>query len=357
MNAAPTGPLVDGYQLVAFDLDGVVYLIDRPIPGAVEAIGRLHAGGRSVAYVTNNASRRSSDVAQLLTGMGVPARPEEVLTSAGAAAELLRDRLPAGSAVLVVGAEALRAEVSAVGLRPVTTADESPVAVVQGYGPLVGWADLAEASIAVRAGALWIATNTDRTLPSGRGPLPGNGSLVAVLRTALDREPDVVVGKPEPALFATAARRADGGRTLVVGDRLDTDIEGAVRAGLDSLLVLTGVSDVPELLTAGPQRRPTYVCFDLAGLSDPAAVVRVGGGPAGDRSADAPSVGSGWTVSVADGVLELTGSGRPLDAVPALCAAAWSRGPEAAGSTPTAPRVRAGSAEAEAALRALGLSV
>ena len=108
--------------------------------------------------------------------------------------------------------------------------------------------------MAVRAGAIWIATNTDRTLPSGRGPLPGNGALVAALRTALDREPDVVVGKPEPALFATAARRAGAGRTLVVGDRLDTDIEGARRAGLDSLLVLTGVSGVPELLAAEPER-------------------------------------------------------------------------------------------------------
>ncbi|MEU8191431.1 HAD-IIA family hydrolase, partial [Micromonospora carbonacea] len=287
--------LVDGYSLVVFDLDGVIYLIDRPIPGAVEAVGRLHAEGRTVAYATNNASRRASEVADLLTGMGVPAGPEEVLTSAGASAELLAERLPAGSPVLVVGAEALRAEITAVGLRPVSRLDESPVAVVQGYGPQVGWADLAEASLAVRAGAQWIATNTDRTLPSGRGPLPGNGSLVAVLRTALDRDPDVVVGKPEPALFATAARRAGQGRTLVVGDRLDTDIEGARRAGLDSLLVLTGVSDVPELLAAPAARRPTYVSVDLAGLFDPAAVVRVPG---------AAETG-GWSVRATDGGLEL----------------------------------------------------
>ncbi|MEU4717888.1 HAD-IIA family hydrolase, partial [Micromonospora purpureochromogenes] len=267
--------LVDGYTLVVFDLDGVIYLIDRPIPGAVEAVGRLHADGRAVAYATNNASRRSSEVADLLTGMGVPAEPQEVLTSAAAAAELLRDRFPAGAPVLVVGAEALRAEIRAAGLTPVARADESPVAVVQGYGPQVGWVDLAEASVAIRAGATWVATNTDRTLPSGRGPLPGNGSLVAALRHALDREPDVVVGKPEAALFATAARRAGAGRTLVVGDRLDTDIEGARRAGLDSLLVLTGVSDVPELLAAPESRRPTYVAMNLAGLFDPAAVARV----------------------------------------------------------------------------------
>ncbi|MFE9207043.1 HAD-IIA family hydrolase [Micromonospora sp. NPDC007230] len=328
--------LVDGYTLVVFDLDGVIYLIDRPIPGAVEAVARLHAEGRAVAYATNNASRRSSEVADLLTGMGVPARPEEVLTSAAATAELLRDRLPAGAPVLVVGAEALRAELRAVGLRPVATADEEPAAVAQGYGPQVGWVDLAEASLAVRAGAPWYATNTDRTLPSPRGPLPGNGSLVAVLRTALGRDPDVVVGKPEPALFATAARRAGEGRTLVVGDRLDTDIEGARRAGLDSLLVLTGVSGLPELLAAPEERRPAYVSVDLAGLFNPAAVVGVPGAPDGGS----------WSVKVADGGLILDGAGRPLDALAALCAVAWSTG--------VGPRVRPASPAAAEALAALG---
>ncbi|GAA4578528.1 HAD-IIA family hydrolase [Micromonospora coerulea] len=330
--------LVDGYALVVFDLDGVIYLIDRPIPGAVAAVARLRSEGTGVAYATNNASRRSSEVAELLTGMGVPARPEEVLTSAAATAELLRDRLPANAPVLVVGAEALRAEIRAVGLRPVSRAEEEPAAVAQGYGPQVGWVDLAEASLAVRAGAPWYATNTDRTLPSERGPLPGNGALVAVLRTALDREPDVVVGKPEPALFATAARRAGAGRTLVVGDRLDTDIEGARRAGLDTLLVLTGVSDVPELLAAPESRRPTYVAMDLAGLFDPAAVVRLPGTPDS----------GGWSVTVTDGELALSGAGRPLDALAALCAVAWSAS--------AGPRVRAASPEAGAALAALGLA-
>ncbi|MFU8855129.1 HAD-IIA family hydrolase [Micromonospora sp. SL1-18] len=338
MTASAGERLVDGYALVVFDLDGVIYLIDRPIPGAVEAVGRLHAEGRAVAYATNNASRRSSEVADLLTGMGVAARREEVLTSAAATAELLRDRLPAGAPVLVVGAEALRAELRAVGLRPVSTVDEQPAAVAQGYGPQVGWVDLAEASLAVRAGAPWYATNTDRTLPSPRGPLPGNGSLVAVLRTALGRDPDVVVGKPEPALFATAARRAGAGRTLVVGDRLDTDIEGARRAGLDSLLVLTGVSDVPELLAAPEARRPTYVSVDLAGLFDPAAAVRVPGTP------DA----GGWSVTVADGELALDGAGRPLDALAALCAVAWSAAAD--------PRVRPASAAAAEALATLGVT-
>ncbi len=319
--------LIDDYALVVFDLDGVIYLIDRPIPGAVEAVVRLHAEGRAVAYATNNASRRAGEVAELLAGMGVPARPDEVLTSAAAAAQLLAERLPAGAPVLVIGAEALRSEVRAVGLNPVSRAEDSPTAVIQGYGPQVGWADLAEAAVAVRAGASWIATNTDRTLPSGRGPLPGNGALVAALATALNREPDEVVGKPAPELFATAARRAGEGRTLVVGDRLDTDIEGANRAGLDSLLVLTGVSDVPELLAAPSHRRPTYVSWNLAGLFDPAEVVRV---PA--ASGDS----GGWHVVTGAGGWELSGAGRPLDALAALCAGAGGNGPSG-GPTAASP--------------------
>jgi glycerol 3-phosphatase-2 len=303
--------LVDGYDLVIFDLDGVIYLIDRPIPGAVEAVAELHRGGTALAYATNNASRRSGEVADLLTGLGVPAAADEVLTSAGAAAAVLAERLSPGDRVLVVGAEALRAEVREAGLSPVSAAGDAPMAVVQGYGPQVGWADLAEACVAVRGGALWVATNTDRTLPSPRGPLPGNGSLVAALRTALDRDPDVVVGKPEPELFATAARLAGARRPLVVGDRLDTDIEGAVRAGMDSLLVLTGVSGAADLLAATESRRPTFVAADLSGLFEADEAVRV-----------PPAAVDGWHLDD-DG---LSGSGAAVDALRLLCGVAWGGG-------------------------------
>jgi len=314
-----SGRLVDAYDLVIFDLDGVIYLIDKPIAGAAEAVERLRAENVSVAYATNNASRRAGDVAALLTGMGVPAAAGEVLTSAGASAALLAERLPAGAPVLVVGAEALRAEVRDAGLVPVERAEDSPAAVVQGYGPDVGWKILAEASLAVRAGALWMATNTDRTLPSPRGPLPGNGSLVSVLRTALNREPDVVVGKPAPALFETAASLSKSQRPLTVGDRLDTDIEGAVGAGMDSLLVLTGVSGPAELLAAPPSRRPTYVAADLAGLFGPAEDARI---PAG-----ADEVG-GWRL--ADGRLD--GDGSAVDALRLLAGYVWDGGKPQAGS-------------------------
>jgi glycerol 3-phosphatase-2 len=321
--------LVDGYDLVVFDLDGVIYLGADPIPGAAEAVNRLRGRGTDLVFATNNASRRPDEVAALLTSLGVAAEPDEVLTSPQAAAALLADRLPPGAAVLVVGTEALATEVRRVGLRPVTSADEKPEAVVQGYGPQVGWPQLAEACVAVRAGALWVATNADRTLPSPRGPLPGNGSLVAALATALDRQPDEIVGKPQPVLFERAARATGAAHPLIVGDRLDTDIAGAVRAGMDSLLVLTGVSTAADLLAAPPEHRPTHVGADLDALFGT------------DTGPDA------WQVHRQDRRMELGGTGTPIGALRALCAAAWADG------APTA--VVPSSPAAEAALRGLRL--
>ncbi|GIF53814.1 HAD superfamily hydrolase (TIGR01450 family) [Asanoa ferruginea] len=332
MSTPPRGRLADAYDLVIFDLDGVIYLSDKAVAGAVEAVQRLHDQGRSIAYATNNASRRAAEVADLLTGLGVPAAADEVLTSAAAAARRLGDRLDPGARVLVVGAEALRQEVVEAGLTPVGSADDQPVAVVQGYGRDVGWVILAEAALAVRAGALWIATNTDRTLPSPRGPLPGNGSLVAVLRTALDREPDEVIGKPQPVLFEEAVKRDAADRPIVVGDRLDTDIEGAVGAGLDSLLVLTGVSQPKDLIAAPPHQRPTYVARDLAGLFDDVATLAITGN--GE---------TGWRISEG----RLDGHGDPIAALRTIAAAAWDGTDVSALSGATD--------EAAKALRALGL--
>jgi glycerol 3-phosphatase-2 len=338
VNSAP-GRLIDAYDLVILDLDGVVYLVDRPIPGAVEAIAELHRSGPPVAYATNNASRRADEVAELLTRLGVAASAAEIITSARAATTVLAERFPAGSPILVVGAEALHADIRAEGLIPVVRADDRPVAVVQGYGPEVGWGDLAEACIAVRAGALWVATNTDRTLPTPRGELPGNGALVAALRTALGRDPDLVVGKPEPTLFAAAARRVSARLPLVVGDRLDTDIEGAVRAGMDSLLVLTGVCTARDLLAAPLTRRPTHVAADLSGLFTVDDAARV---PTSARS------DGDWRVSrTDDGGLVLAGDGGSMAALRALCGAVWAE--------PTMPRLTAGSGPAEVALRELAL--
>ncbi|GIJ51969.1 acid sugar phosphatase [Virgisporangium aliadipatigenens] len=264
--------LVDRYDLFVFDLDGVVYVGSEAVPGAVPALRRLRERGAGVAYATNNASRRAPAVAELISGLGAPADADEVITAAQATARVLAARLEAGSRVLIVGADALADEVTDVGLVAVRSADEKPVAVVQGYGPEVGWKQLAEGCVAVLGGALWIATNGDRTLPSPRGPLPGNGALVAALATAVGRQPDLVVGKPEPALFEDAARLRGAQRPIVVGDRLDTDIEGANRAGMDSLLVLTGVTRPEDLRDVPPEHRPTFVAPDLGGLFDDSAV-------------------------------------------------------------------------------------
>lgn len=315
--------LASRYDLVVLDLDGVVYVGTQAVPGAPGAIQALVDAGTPVAYATNNASRRVAEVATLLVSLGVPARPEEVVTSARAAAELLAGQLPPGAAVLPVGAPALREELAAVGLSPVADAQGKPVVVVQGYGPEVGWAALAEACIAIRAGARWVATNTDATMPSPRGPVPGNGAMVAALATALGRRPDTVIGKPEPGLLTAAAKLRGAQRVLVVGDRLDTDIEGARKAGMESLLVLTGVTTPAELLAAPDDRRPTHVAADLAALSTP------------DESSRLPEWSSGaarkgrWRVTSEDRQLVLETGPDPaspedgVDALRALARAAW----------------------------------
>ena len=331
--------IVDQYDLVIFDLDGVVFLGHEPIDGAVEAINGLVEEHKPVAYATNNASRRAVEVAELLVSLGIRAVPDEVITSAQASARLLAGRLTAGDRVLIVGGPALQREITDVGLTPTGAADDGVSAVVQGYAPDVGWKQLAEACVAIRGGAMWVATNADRTLPSPRGELPGNGSLVAVLTTALDRQPDVIVGKPAPTLFDTAAAKVNARRPLVVGDRLDTDIAGAVRAGMDSLLVLTGVARPRDLLAASASERPTWVAIDLGGLTSGAVAVPV------------KDLESGWTVrATADG-LTLHGSGGALEALAALAAACW-RGD---GATDV-PRVVAVGDDAAAALRTLDLA-
>ena len=338
--------LARGYDLVILDLDGVVYLGTHAIAGAPAAIRAVVADGIPVAYATNNASRRAADVADLLSRLDVPAEPDDVVTSAQAAAELLAEDLPTGAPVLPVGAVALRAELASVGLTLVDSADRRPVAVVQGYGSEVGWAELAEACLAIRAGARWVATNTDATMPSPRGPVPGNGSLVAALVTALGgRTPDTVVGKPEPVLFTTAARHRRAQHALVVGDRLDTDIEGATRAGMDSLLVLTGVTTPADLLVAPSHRRPTHVSADCAALSKPDEASRM---PVWHD--DAATAGS-WQVVRDDDHLVLShvgvGDSGHVSALRALACAAWIH-PEWTGIRPADPT-------AERTVAALGL--
>ncbi|GAB3595066.1 HAD hydrolase-like protein [Angustibacter peucedani] len=320
---ASTGPLVDDHDAVLLDLDGVVYVGEHAVPGAVDAVSAVRERGLRVAFVTNNAARTPQRVAEHLSTLGVAAEPDDVVTSSQAAASMLRAQLPAGSRVLAVGAEGLTAALEAVGLQPVATADDGPVAVVQGFSPETSWQTLLEACVAVRAGLPWVATNLDATLPTPRGPAPGNGAFVEVVRRTTGVEPQVA-GKPYRPLVDEAVQRTGARRALVVGDRLDTDLAGARAADLPGLLVLTGVSGVADLLAAGPDRRPSYVAADLDGL------LRAHAAPAPD--------GDGWREGATtarwvggddDERLEIKGpQASDDDALAALrvaCAAWWQR--------------------------------
>ncbi|MDQ3576184.1 MAG: HAD-IIA family hydrolase [Actinomycetota bacterium] len=258
-------PLSDRYDVALLDLDGVVYVGPDAVPGVPELVARAAGVGLRFGYVTNNAARSPHQVGEHLRALGLAATDEQVITSAQAASRLLHDRLPAGSPVLITGTPALAAEVELVGLRPVWSADDEPAGVVQGYNPEMSWAMLAEACVAVRAGAFWVATNTDSTLPSPRGPLPGNGSFVTVVAQTTGAVP-VVAGKPEPAMHAECLRRTGAERPIVVGDRLDTDIEGSYRVGVPSLLVFSGLAVPADLLAAREDQRPTYLASDLGGI-------------------------------------------------------------------------------------------
>ena len=335
-------PLSERYDAALLDLDGVVYLGGHPIAGAADALAAAAKRGMKLAYVTNNASRSPHAIAAQLSAMGVPATAADVVTSAQAAARVLADRLPEGAPVLIVGGTGLRLALRERGLRPVTVAADQPLAVAQGYSPDISYGLLAEAALALNAGALYVASNVDATLPTPRGLQPGNGSLVQVLVHATGREP-VVAGKPELPLHAESVQRVGAKRPVVVGDRLDTDIEGAVRAGTDSLLVLTGVTAPADLLLAGPQRRPSYVAEDVSGLNARQPDV---------TTEDGRFSCGGWTAVAAGdqagGWLTVSGSGSWIDGLRALCSAAWSAGAPSGGQH----EQRAAAETAVAAIRA-----
>lgn len=325
------GLLRERHDLLLVDLDGVAYLGEQPIDGAAEALTAARAAGARLVFVTNNAARPPKAVADQLVSIGIAATIDEVMTSAIAAAQALASRHPAAAPVLVVGGAGIRDALVELGLAPVDTADEHPVAVLQGFAPEVGWHALAEATVAIRAGAEWVATNADATLPSPRGPLPGNGSLVAAIAMATGLQPEVI-GKPEPALFDAALKAGRGSsRPLVIGDRLDTDIVGATAAGLPSLLVLSGVSRAVDLLLAAPPARPHYIGRDLGalGIDHPTAEVRDGVARCG--GATATMADDAARVDASAGAAEATATPDGLDGLRALCALAWD-GPSSGGS-------------------------
>lgn len=301
------------YDCLLIDLDGTVFRGHQATDGAVQTLDEVSS---RKLFVTNNASRSADEVATHLRDLGFTATGDDVVTSAQSAAHLLSGELPPNSPVLIVGTDSLANEISAVGLRPVRSSEDNPVAVVQGLSMTIGWPDLAEAALAIRAGALWVAANVDPTLPTERGLLPGNGSLVAALRAATGAEPKVA-GKPAPTLLNDAVARGEYRAPLVIGDRLDTDIEGANAAKFPSLMVLTGVSSARDAVYAIPAQRPTYIGHDLRALHQ-------------DSDALAVRPQPGWAIDVEDDAVTVRGNGAGdadgdgLSIVRAVASAVWA---------------------------------
>lgn len=311
-------PLAERYDLALVDLDGVAYRGHEPIDGASAGLAGARAAGMRLVFVTNNASREPESVADQLTGLDIPTRPEEVMTAAQAAAQLLGSRLDPGAKVLVVGGVGMVSAVRAAGFTVVTSADEQPEAVAQGFAPEVGWAQLAEAAYAVAGGAWFVASNLDLSLPTARGFAPGNGALVGAVQAATGVVPDSA-GKPASTMYELAVERAGAREALVVGDRLDTDLAGARSGGFAGLHVLTGVSTARDDVLAAPGLRPHYVAADLGGLlvAHPEPVPADGWWRCRDAAA-----------RVVDGRLELHDGGaadadHAVDLLRAACAAAW----------------------------------
>lgn len=312
MNQA-SRPLHARYDVAVLDLDGVVYIGADAVPGAVEGLADARAAGMHLAFVTNNASRPPEDVARHLGDLGIETDASEVVTSAQAAARLVAGEVLPGSQVFVIGGPGLEQALRERALVPVTDPSAGAVAVVQGFGPDMPWRQVIDGALLVREGLPWVASNTDLTVPTPRGAGPGNGTLVALVAEYAGRSP-LVAGKPQAPLFEETLARVGGDRPLVVGDRIDTDIEGAIGMGWDSLLVMSGVTGLPELAALPPAVRPTYVAADLTALAESPAPVAPHPGPL---------VVDGWTADVVDQVLRVTGAGGLHGWWHAVAAVCW----------------------------------
>jgi glycerol-1-phosphatase len=293
--------LATSYDLLMFDLDGVVYLDGHAVDHAPESIAESRAAGARIAFITNNASRTPEEVCEHLRELGVGADPEDVVTSSQAAARLLRDHHGEGARIAVLGAEGLLEALREAGLVPVRVGDADAVAIVSGYAPEVRWKTIMRAAVEIRNGLPWVATNTDPTLPTGDGPAPGQGALVTMISGFAGVRPEVA-GKPERPLFDETLRRVGGDRPLMVGDSLHTDIAGAHQAETDSLLVMTGVTALPDLVAARPDRRPTWLGHDLRALGRPGCAA---------AEHDGAWQASGWSARTEGGRLVVEGAGDP----------------------------------------------
>jgi glycerol-1-phosphatase len=305
------------HDLLLADLDGVVYEGTAAIENAVETINTIAQQNIPVGYVTNNSSRKPETIVEQLLGFGLHAKPEDIISSGQTAVELLQTKISKGAKVLVVGGDGLRARVSSGGFQIVSSSDDKPEAVIQGFAPDVSWKDLAEAAYSIQNGAIWVATNSDWTLPQEKGLAPGNGTLVGAVHTAVGQLP-IVAGKPEPAIFQTALNLYKPESPVFVGDRLDTDILGANRAGIKSALVLTGVSTRKDVLAAKPEERPYYIISNLDELlvayQEPKQTKR------------GFSCGKASVELLGDKVLVTDGDPQSIEALRAACNVIWNSG-------------------------------
>lgn len=256
-------------RVYIFDLDGVIYRGDEPQPHAKEVVQELRTTGRKVYFLTNNSTRTREQYCEKLINLGIPADINDVITSAYATALYLRELAPDGAAVYVIGEEGVYVELARAGMRTVDVVNGEKIDfVVVGLDRQFTYEKLNLAQQAIRRGAKFIATNADTTFPLEEGVLsPGNGSLVAAIKAATDVEP-FVIGKPEPYSLLKCLELADAKpeEAAIIGDRLDTDILGGRRAGLQTFLVLTGVATRAEAENAPPQMKPHRIIDDLTGL-------------------------------------------------------------------------------------------
>lgn len=263
--------LLERVRGIAFDMDGVLYRGEQPLPAAAELVAELEKRGIGFVMVTNNATKTPEEYAAKLARMGMTVPAERIVTSAIATRDWMRQRYAPGTTVYVLGMAALQQAIYDGGYFVPTGRDAQ--VVVNGADFTLTYEKLKIATLAIRAGADWIATNADRTFPSEEGLIPGSGAIVAALQAATDRAP-IVIGKPEPAMVLRAADLlgVPPDQLLVVGDRLDTDILAGQRAGSLTALVLTGVSTLTDVRASAVQ--PDIVLDDLHVLLE---AVRCGG--------------------------------------------------------------------------------